>query len=53
MTMQDFIEKEISVWGEDYVFDLMDRGYTPVLTDRGWYWLVTADVPNFKLAQLV
>ena len=30
ITAQDFIRKEVAVWGEDYVDDLLDRGYIPV-----------------------
>lgn len=38
MTLDDFVKHECRVWGEDYVYDLMDRGYTVHLTDRGWRW---------------
>ena len=42
MNETEFIKSEIAVWGEDYVFDLIDRGYTPVqLVINGslrWWW---------------
>jgi hypothetical protein len=45
MTVDQFIAKEIAVWGEDYIFSLIDSGYTPVLTDDGNYkWL--APIPR-------
>lgn len=31
MTREQFINREVSVWGEDYIFDLLDRGFEPVL----------------------
>lgn len=40
MTQDQFIKSEIAVWGEDYIFDLIERGYSPMLTDNGWYWLL-------------
>jgi len=30
MTKQEFIDKEIATWGQDYIFDLIDRGYEVV-----------------------
>lgn len=42
MTQDQFIKSEIAVWGEDYIFDLIERGYSPMLTDNGWYWLLPA-----------
>jgi hypothetical protein len=43
VTMQEFIDKEIAVWGEDYVFDLFDKGYEPIALMREmggirWSW---------------
>lgn len=39
----DFIRKEIAVWGEEYVDDLIDRNFLPVLlTENGalkWVWV--------------
>jgi len=43
MNENDFIKREINVWGEDYVFDLIDRGYKPVqlvMNDKlRWWWI--------------
>jgi len=51
MTREEFINREIRVWGEDYIFDLLDRGYevrhlhTP---DGGskWSWVLTEARPR-------
>lgn len=42
---QQFLDHEISVWGEDYIFDLIDRGYRAVETTAGCRWLAPALVP--------
>lgn len=39
----NFINHEIAVWGEDYIHDLINRGYEPVLVsnqtgDFKWTW---------------
>lgn len=39
-TETDFIKHETRVWGEEYVDDLLNRGYTTVLTSVGWKWLL-------------
>lgn len=42
----EFLNREIAVWGEDYVFDLIDRGYELIpLTDSKtgsvkWAWIM-------------
>jgi hypothetical protein len=46
MTENDFIKSEIEIWGEDYILDLLDRGFTPVLLHTvnqvaKWSWLHT------------
>jgi len=46
MTKQQFITKEIATWGQDYIFDLIDRGYDAVeLHDTQgrmkWSWVLT------------
>jgi hypothetical protein len=44
LTETQFINSEIAVWGEEYIFDLLERGYEPIaLTDestgkRVWKW---------------
>jgi hypothetical protein len=49
MTETDFVKSEIAVWGEDYIFSLIERGYSPVLTDNGWFWLLTQITPSMGL----
>ena len=45
MTREQFIAKEVATWGEDYIFDLLDRGYEVVELHMGtqlkWTWLLT------------
>ena len=43
MNEAEFVNAEIAVWGEDYVYDLIDRGYAPVLTTIGWKWLYVSN----------
>ena len=43
MTKDQFINHEISTWGEEYIFTLLDRGFTPVQVFNGeghvkWTW---------------
>lgn len=39
-----FVKHEISVWGDEYVDDLFDKGYVPVKLSNGkWAWLKDAD----------
>ena len=44
MTREQFMAKEIATWGEDYIFDLLDRGYVVVEVTTGthskWTWLL-------------
>jgi hypothetical protein len=55
MTADEFIKYEISVWGEDYVDNLLDRGYTPVqLVMYGklrWWWKLDRSLKNPPLTQ--
>lgn len=41
MTQDEFIKREMSIWGEDYIFDLLERGYEPKLTSAGYKWFYT------------
>jgi len=41
ITLDEFIKRECAIWSEDYIFDLIERGYFPVLTDHGWKWMVS------------
>lgn len=45
LTEDEFLKKEIVLWGENYIFDLVDRGYTLKLTTAGWRWILPASVP--------
>jgi len=51
MTEQEFINKEIAIWGEDYIFNLVDRGYKAAcLISRSgemkWSWVLTQPDPH-------
>jgi hypothetical protein len=45
-TEDEFVRAEIAVWGEDYIFDLIERGYSPqpYYADgrRVWRWVQAA-----------
>ena len=46
MTKDQFINREVTTWGEDYIFDLLDRGYEAIeLIDQTgqtrWSWRLT------------
>lgn len=43
MDMTTFIKSQVAVWGQDYIDDLFDRKYFPVLTSAGWRWLYVSD----------
>lgn len=38
-----FVKDQMRIWGEEYVEDLLDRGYEPTLLQHGdttkWVWL--------------
>lgn len=39
-TETDFIRHEIAVWGEDYVFDLIEQGYVATdVPELGWRFM--------------
>jgi len=52
-TFDAFVKKEISIWGEDYIFDLIEKGYKPVLLVVGdgatgqtkWSWKMPRNSP--------
>jgi hypothetical protein len=46
MTEQEFINQESAVWGEQYIFDLIERGYSVRLTDHGWVWCLPQRVDS-------
>ena len=39
----EFVKREMFIWGEDYIIDLMDKGFTPILVLEGttykWTWI--------------
>lgn len=39
MTVDNFVNKEIALWGFDEIEALFISGYEPVNTDHGWRWL--------------
>jgi hypothetical protein len=44
MTREEFINREVATWGEDYIFDLIDRGYEVIQLRNGtqvkWTWVL-------------
>lgn len=52
ITADEFIKREIVVWGEDFINDLLDRGYEPtLLSDGRWVLKLPAEQPqNAELA---
>jgi hypothetical protein len=50
MTKEDFIRREMNIWGEDYIFSLIDRGYDPVqLVIEGklrWWWVLPTHITS-------
>lgn len=39
---EKFIEKEIKVWGIDYISDLFDKDFKPEFIDGKWRWVQPA-----------
>jgi hypothetical protein len=54
MTKEQFVRKQIDVWGFDYIEELFDKGYEPKLLGNGdgvkWVWMLP--VKQRVLAQL-
>lgn len=44
MNALEYIKSQIETWGEDYVHDLLEQNYTPILTDRGWKWIHPSNI---------
>lgn len=40
ITQDEYLKREIALWGEEYIFDLIDRGFTLILTSDGWKWVL-------------
>ena len=47
ITADEFIKREYRVWGEDYIDDLIERGYTPFYINGKWTWLVEVSSANY------
>lgn len=52
ISREEFIKREIAIWSEDYIFDLLDRGYDVKLTTEGYKWFapVYEQIDNYKIA---
>lgn len=50
MTETEFIAKEIAIWGEDYVFDLFNKGYVPTFVPdlNKWVFMVAVRTPKMS-----
>jgi hypothetical protein len=52
ITEDQYIKSQIRTWGEDHIFDLMDRGYSPIqVTDDAtgftkWTWVLPVTSQN-------
>jgi len=42
LTADEFIKREMRIYGEIEIWDLIDKGYVPYLTDRGWRWVLAS-----------
>lgn len=47
MNELEFYKNQVSIWGVDYVEDLVERGYAPKLTEHGYRWLYTPNPVDF------
>jgi len=55
MTNEEFINREVATWGEDYIFDLLDKGFTPTLLlshtgEVKWTWRLTSGASCDRLS---
>lgn len=50
MTESEFIAKEVATWGQDYVYDLMDKGYVPTYVAELDKWVFMLPVSTPKLS---
>jgi hypothetical protein len=39
-TENDFFLHEVELWGFDEIERLLNQGFKPVFTDKGWKWLL-------------
>lgn len=40
LTEQDFLNREIKVWGFEYIENLLESGFEPKLTTKDWTWIL-------------
>lgn len=43
MNTLDFIASQVAIWGDEYVDNLIDNKYFPMLTSAGWRWVYVSD----------
>lgn len=41
LTTNEWVKREIELWGYDYIEYLFALGYEPTLTSLGWRWVLT------------
>lgn len=51
LTETEYINKLTALWGEEYVDDLIHRGYLPIRTNEGWRWLLVVAAVATPAAQ--
>lgn len=39
MTMEEFIQKEIEIWGIDYIDELCSKGFDAAFVNGKWAWI--------------
>lgn len=42
LTENEFLTREITTWGFEHVESMLERGFEPRLTTRGWTWVYVA-----------
>jgi len=47
--MDEFIKIQAATWGQDYVDEMFESKYHPVLTSAGWRWLYVSDSEFSKM----
>lgn len=49
ITQSEFLASEIKTWGFDYIESLLERGFEPKLTTKGWTWILPVRIPTNSL----
>lgn len=49
LTEDEFVQREIYRVGYEEVEQLVDAGFEPILTNKGWRWILTRTPQNSKL----